>query len=103
MNALWYLAWAVALFFAGSWAFGLVIRPDYRLKSTVATVLFWWIEIATLFVSGVSVFHLLWLMPISLLLPMFIMLGDLRAAFVFILVRSGLIIVPALGALIYFS
>jgi hypothetical protein len=47
MDVLWYVAWALALFFAASWAFGIIVRPDYSLKSTVATVIFWWIEIAT--------------------------------------------------------
>jgi hypothetical protein len=103
MNALGHVAWALSLVFAASWTFGLIIRPDYRLKSTVATVLFWWTRIATVFISELPVFHLLWLMPLSLLIPAIIMSGNLRTPFVAILVWTGLIIVPALGVLVYFN
>jgi hypothetical protein len=42
-------------------------------------------------------------MPLGLVIPTFIMFGDFRSPFVIILVGTGLIIVPVLGALVYFS
>ncbi len=57
----------VALFFAGSWTFGLLSTPNTA-PSTKVTVLYWWIEILIAFLDGYSALHLLWLMPISVVI-----------------------------------
>jgi hypothetical protein len=62
-----WITWGVALFFAGSWTFGMLASPEFRLKANVAAVLFWWGSIAFVLLTGASVFHLWWLMPMSLL------------------------------------
>jgi hypothetical protein len=64
-----YIVWIAALFFAGSWTFGLIYSPRDRIGSTIVTVILWWVAIA-LAASGVfSAWHLLWLFPASLLAP----------------------------------
>ena len=63
-----YFTYATALFFAGAWTFGLLSRPEYRMKSTVAAVFYWWVFIIAAFLGGFSPFHLWWLMPGALIL-----------------------------------
>ena len=62
-----YAVWAVALFFAATWTFGLVVNPKSRLKATVAAIAIWWLLIAATALSSLSALHLVWLMPVSLL------------------------------------
>ena len=68
-----YIVWGLVLFFAGSWTFGLIVRPDFRLKPTVVTLIYWWGFIGLVFLSDISVYHLLWLMPLSLFIPAVLM------------------------------
>ena len=69
MAILKYITWGVALFFAGTWTIGLFHRPDFRLKSNIVTVLFWWIEIGLVVLGFYSVLHLFWIMPLSVVIP----------------------------------
>lgn len=95
-----YVLWAAVLFFAGSWTLGLLMNPRMRLKSTIVTVLYWWICIGFAATSQFSPWHLLWLMPLSLVVPMlFMMTGSVVAIFI----ASAIIIGPAIGALLYFG
>jgi hypothetical protein len=98
--------WIVALFFAGGWSFGLIALPDQRVKSTVVSVVYWWVEIATVFLAGLHPAHLLWLMPLALFIPMIVMQSLLltpnnTVGRIFVL--SGVVLGPALAALFYFS
>ena len=98
--------WAIALFFAASWTFGLIVRPDYRLKNTVVTVAYWWLEISIVYFAGLHPAHLLWLMPLALIVPKVVMTNLLLTAqntvgTIFML--SGVVIGPALALLLYFS
>ncbi len=52
-----YVLWGLSLFFAGSWTFGLLIRPSYRLKNTVVTVVYWWVAIALVYLGELSPLH----------------------------------------------
>ena len=102
-----YLAWAVVLFFAGSWTFGLIVRPDLRLKSTIVTLIYWWAAIGLVAFTSISVYHLLWLMPLALIVPLVLMHAEisttLHANVSSIFFKSLFIIGPAVGALIYWS
>jgi hypothetical protein len=69
MEFLRYLVWGLALFFAIGWTLGLLAEPYGQLKGTVVTIIFWWVEILGVVATDVSAFHLLWLMPLSLILP----------------------------------
>jgi hypothetical protein len=62
------LTFAAGIFFAGAWTFGLLTRPEYRMKSTIAAVFYWWVFIVAAFFGAFSAFHLWWLMPLVLLL-----------------------------------
>lgn len=95
-----YVLWAVVLFFACAWTFGLLFNPSMRLRSTIVTVVYWWICIGLAAASQFSPWHLLWLMLLSLVVPMFFMMAG---SVVRIFVASALLIGPAVGALIYFS
>ena len=77
MEFLRYLVWGLAFFFAIGWTIGWLAKPYGQLKSTVVTILFWWAEILGVLATSVSVLHLLWLMPLSLILPAVIMLRTL--------------------------
>jgi hypothetical protein len=77
MAAFAYITWGAALFFAVTWTAGLMLRPDFRLKSTIATITLWWLWIALAALRVISVFHLLWLMPLSLLVPTGVMVEEI--------------------------
>jgi hypothetical protein len=77
MTALTYITWGAVLFFAVTWTAGLLLRPDFRLKSTVATIILWWLWIALAACRVISVFHLVWLMPLSLLVPTGVMAEEI--------------------------
>ena len=83
----------VALFFAGSWTFGLLSTPNTT-PPTKVTVLYWWIEILIAFLDGYSALHLLWLMPLSIFVPTILMTRGVFTTFL----KSSLI----LGSVIYF-
>lgn len=70
-----YATWAAALFFAGAWTFGLVAAPQQRLASTILTVMLWWVGIAVSAAGALSVFHLLWMFPAALVLPVLLLGG----------------------------
>ena len=108
MVILKYIAWGLALFFAGSWTFNLSIRPDLRLKSHVVAIIIWWTEIVLAALGKYSVFHLFWLMPISLYIPQVVQLAEFKRRFAHapiavIFVKSAIPVALALAALIYFS
>ncbi|WP_348739163.1 hypothetical protein [Pseudomonas rhodesiae] len=73
-----YVAWAVILFFAVSWTFGLLVAPQHRVKSTVVALIHWWISIAVVVFTGLSVYHLFWLMPLTLVVSMVALNMELR-------------------------
>ena len=102
-----YITWGLVLFFAGSWTIGLIVRPDFRIKSTIVTLIYWWAIIGLVFLSSISVFHLLWLMPLALVIPMILMQTEistkLQANVASIFVKSLFLIGPAVGALLYWS
>lgn len=75
MQYLGYAVWAVAVFFAFGWAFGLVASPRNRLGSNILTVILWWAAIAACAAGAFSVFHLLWLFPVFLVLPVLLLAG----------------------------
>lgn len=58
---------AVALFFAASWAFGLVYSPRNRTGGNIATVLLWWVALSLVMAGVFGALHLLWIFPVALL------------------------------------
>lgn len=78
MHILKIATWAAALFFVGSWTFGLLAAPHQRLKSTVVTVGLWWALLLFPALGAFTVFHLLWLMPLALVVPGAIQGGHLK-------------------------
>ena len=72
---------AVAIFFAGGWLFGLVVRREFRLRSTIVAVVYWWIGIGLAVANAISVFHLLWFMPLVLIVTMVIWKFGLSLSF----------------------
>ncbi|NUT81780.1 hypothetical protein [Pseudomonas brassicacearum] len=90
-------AWVVVLFFAVSWSAGVIINPPFRVKATIAALMHWWVLIITVALTGVSVFHLLWLMPLVIILCTIVMqieLQKLRAKVTSIFVKSAILIWP---------
>jgi hypothetical protein len=65
-----WITWAVVLFFAVSWTYGAVRYEQYRLKATIVSMALWWIEIFISATGAFLVFHLIWLMPLSLMVPL---------------------------------
>lgn len=110
MEILKYITWGLALFFAGGWTFGLIVRPIGQLKCNYATVIFWWAEIVLAAFGSFNVFHLLWLLPLTLLIPWEVQKVGLRArlrtgivpeSIMVIFIKSAVPIGVALVALIY--
>lgn len=107
MVVLKYIAWGLAFFFAGTWAIGILHKPEFRLKSNIVTVLFWWIEIGLAGLGFYSVLHLFWIMPLSLVMPGFFERMEvgtrLYARTESIFVKSLIPLGVAVGVLIYLS
>lgn len=91
-------AWGVVLFFAISWSVGVIINPQFRVKATLAALMHWWVLIGITLISGVSVFHLLWLMPIAIVICTAVMMVELRRVrtrVMSIFAKSAVLIWPA--------
>ena len=69
MNWLEIIGWAVAGFFIVGWSLGLAVNQKFRIKPTVVTVWIWWSSVIVILISGASVFHLLYLMPMAVFFP----------------------------------
>ena len=67
-----YGVWALALFFAGSWTFGLATSPRNRTGGNILTVVLWWVAITACALGQFTVLHLLWVFPLLLLLPVIV-------------------------------
>jgi hypothetical protein len=106
MRAMEYIVYGIALFFAASWTFALSV-PRYRLKSNICAIAFWWLEIGLALTGAFSSLHLFWLMPVSFFVSMNSMLIDLgrrgRTSLSSIMLKSTIVIAPAIGALLYLS
>ena len=99
MSAFSYVLIAIAAFFAISWTLGVVTRPDYRLKSTLVTLMFWWLSLLISVFDGMSAFHLIWFFPIALIIPSLVMLAllrNLRSSFLAVLLLSACGLGPVL-------
>ena len=63
-----YVIFILAFYLAGSFTYGIIKTFPNTTKATVATTFYWWIAIFLAIGSLYSVYHLLWLMPLFLLL-----------------------------------
>ena len=99
-----YITWAIVMFFSITWTWGFMRSVELRLKSTVVSIVFWWIEILTVMAGAFAVFHLLWLMPLSLFVPVPISNAEILTrppgSVVRIFVKSALVIAIPFGVLI---
>lgn len=100
-----YVLWTIVFFFSVSWTLGLIINPSMRVKSTIATIIYWWISIGLALESTFNPWHLLWLMPLELIVPVIFMYFEMasksRASVTSVFYQSFIIIGPVLGLLIY--
>jgi hypothetical protein len=108
MHLIEYAAVAAALFFAATWALGLALRPEQRLKSTVVTVAYWWLALLLVLGGMFNVLHLVWLFPFALAVPGAIQGNVLRRqlahpSFRSVFLSSSAILIPTLVALAYLS
>jgi len=108
IEVLKYIAWGLALFFAGAWTMGVFRKPGgYVAKSIIVTVLFWWIEIGLAVLGFYSVLHLFWLMPLSVIIPGSFESMEVRTRLYSrvgsIFVKSSIPLGVAIGVLIYMS
>ncbi|MCF7545307.1 hypothetical protein [Pseudomonas petrae] len=90
--------WVVVLFFAVSWTVGMLVSPQHRMKSTIAALAHWWISIAVIGATGISVYHLLWMMPLALMLCMVAMnleLTKFKARTFTIFLKAAVVVWPA--------
>ncbi len=105
MEYLEYIVLGIALFFAGSWTLLLIKRPNSRVRSTIVTVMYWWLAIGLC--GFFSVFHLLWFMPLAAFTPMIIMIGSYKFGYqnsvLSIFIKSLLVLGSALAVLLYWS
>jgi hypothetical protein len=96
---------AVVLFFAGSWTFWLLVSPHMRLTNRIVSVTYWWIAIGFALASAFSVWHLLWLMPLALIVPILYTQAQSASArrtdASAIFVKSAFVVAPAIGALVF--
>lgn len=102
-----YALWVVVFFFSASWTLGLVINPSMRIKSTIVTIVYWWSSIGFALASLFSPWHLLWVMPLALIVPTILMQVEMSSSFrtsvSSIFLKSLFIFAPVVGALIYLS
>jgi len=85
-----YAVWAIAAFFILSWSFVLVVIPRRMSKPNFFTLVSWWVSAGGAAAGFYSVYHLLWLMPLAVVLGS---LGIIDVA----------VIGAAIGLLAYFS
>ena len=100
------ITWGVVLYFAITWTLGVVRHEQYRLKSTVASIALWWIDIILVFFGSFTVYHLSWVMPLTLFVAGSI--GTLElfnppSSVIRIFVKSFLILAIPVGVLIWWS
>ena len=74
MKWLEYFCVGAAIFFATTWAVGLIASPRNRIGSNIATVILWWICLTAWFLGTFSGFHLLWLYLLALVVPAVLMI-----------------------------
>jgi hypothetical protein len=54
------------------------VAPEHRVKSTVVSVIHWWISIAIVVFSGLTVYHLFWIMPLTLVVSVIALNMEMR-------------------------
>lgn len=62
-----YITIAVAVFFAGGWALGLVLSARNRTGSNILAVCVWWALLALAIAGTFNPLHLLWAFPAALI------------------------------------
>ena len=63
------IGWIIVMFFALGWSFGMT-KSYYATPINLRIVIWWWLAIATVFFTKISVFHLFYLMPLALILSL---------------------------------
>lgn len=99
MQILEYVIWALAGFFTISWTIGLILNPQFRLKPTVISVIYWNLYFWSFMLMGFTPFQLIWLMPLTLVLPNQLMLAGLKkmgtvSDFIPLLIGSSVALIP---------
>ena len=61
----------IGLFFIVGWTIGVMTQQQFATVPNRNVVLWWWIAITTLFLDGLSFWHLVWMMPLTLLINTF--------------------------------
>lgn len=95
-----HVVWVVALWFGAGWLFGVIAAPRMRLHTNISIVFLWCCSIISVFLGLISVFHLLWAMPLALLLNMPTFPPQ---SFIRLILTRGPILVVALYGAAYFS
>jgi len=84
-----------------------MLNPSMRLKSTVVTVLHWWALIAFALFGAFKVWHLFWLMPLAVFVPIMVMSAQIEASLTTntpgIFTKTFAVLAIAVGLLLYFS
>jgi len=68
MTYLQYAVWAIAAFFILSWTFALFATPGRMSAPNRCTLISWWACGICAALGFYSVYHLLWLMPLAVIL-----------------------------------
>lgn len=61
----------IGLFFIVGWTIGVMTQQQFATVPNRNVVLWWWIATVTLFLDGLSFWHLVWMMPLTLLINTF--------------------------------
>ena len=60
-----YIPIIIGLFFVLSWTYGVfVVGGAYATGTNMFTVIWWWISFVVIFLTGLSFWHLFWMMPL---------------------------------------
>ena len=62
---------AIGLFFTIGWSFGVMTQKQFATVPNRNVVIWWWLGIIGIFLNDLSFWHLLWVMPATLMISTF--------------------------------
>jgi hypothetical protein len=94
---------SIAIFFASTWSLVVWRNPVMRYVPFCVVIVYWWIEIILAYADQFSFFHLVWLMPLTVVPPWVLHSMLWNKTFLRNFITSGVIIAPIIILLVLYS
>jgi hypothetical protein len=66
-----FIPFAIGLFFIIGWTVGILSQQQFATIPNRNIVIWWWVALTTLFLDGMSYWHLMWMLPSIALINVF--------------------------------